>query len=416
MFVDEAEVQIKAGKGGDGQSSFRKEKYVNKGGPDGGDGGKGGDVLVRADNNVNTLANLRYSSTITAEDGEHGKKRKARGKSGEDHEIKVPVGTVVYDGDSKIADLTRAGETVVIARGGKGGFGNAHFTTSTRQAPRMAELGESGDDKTVRFELKTVADVGLVGLPNAGKSTLLSVISNAKPQIADYPFTTLEPSLGVVDIFEESLIFADIPGLISGASQGKGLGDDFLRHIERTKIILHMIDSFSEDVAEDYRVIQQELSSYIIDLTSKPQVVALTKIDTVDKKTLKQQKEQLKKQGAESIYAISSTAHKGLDDLLKELFRLVQTTVEEPEEAEDMPTITLEDDPESWRVEKTKGQFVVHGKKISRFAEQTDFSSHEAVRRLRDIMRKQGIERELQHQGIDQGDTVVVGGKSLEWK
>lgn len=415
MFADEAEVQIKAGKGGDGQSSFRKEKYVNKGGPDGGDGGKGGDVVIRADNNVNTLAKLRYSSTITAEDGENGKKRKARGRSGKDTEIKVPIGTVVYEGDTKVADLTSAGESAVIAHGGKGGFGNAHFTTSTRQAPRMAELGESGEDKAVRFELKTVADVGLVGLPNAGKSTFLSVISNAKPHIADYPFTTLEPNLGVVDIFDESLIFADIPGLIAGASEGKGLGDDFLRHVERTKIILHMVDSLSEDVAKDYRTIQQELSSYTIDLTSKPQLVVLTKIDTVDDELLKNQKKQLKEQGAENVYTISSTAHKGLDDVLKELFRLAQAIPEEQEDTEEMPTITLEDDPSAWQVEKVDGQFQVYGRKIERFAEQTDFSSQEAMRRLRDIMRKQGIERELQHLGINQGETVIIGGKSLEW-
>ncbi len=418
MFVDETEVRIRAGKGGDGLTSFRKEKYVAKGGPDGGDGGNGGNVVVRADTNTNTLSKLRYNKELTAEEGGTGKKRNARGKSGTDLEITVPVGTVVYEDDTVLADLDRQDESAVIARGGRGGYGNAHFTTSTRQAPRMAELGEAGEEKTVRFELKTVADVGLIGLPNAGKSTFLSVISNAKPHIADYPFTTLEPNLGVVDIFEESLVFADIPGLIAGASEGKGLGDEFLRHIERTKILLHLIDSLSEDVVEAYQTIQQELSSYSIDLTTKPQLVALTRIDTVDEQTLKRHQKRLRENGVETVYPISSVAHKGLDTLLKDTLKTVQSAAESSEEAsedEDMPTITLADDPEAWWVEQEKGQYVIHGKKIGRFAERTDFSNREADRRFRDILHKHGIDRELERQGADSGDTIVAGGKTFQW-
>jgi GTP-binding protein len=418
MFVDAVDVRVRAGKGGDGATSFRREKYVAKGGPDGGDGGKGGDVVVRAETNTHTLSGFRHEKTLSAENGEAGKTKRGRGKSGEDLEVNVPVGTIIYEGDSVVADLDEPGQTALIGKGGGGGFGNAHFTSSTRQAPRMAELGESGEEKTLRFELKTVADIGLVGLPNAGKSTLLSVMSNAKPAIADYAFTTLEPNLGVVDVHGTALVFADIPGLINGASDGKGLGDAFLRHIERTKTLLYLIDSLSEDVVSDYRTLRQELSSYAIDVASKPHLVALTRIDAIDEDTLAAQMELLGEAGVENVYPVSSVAHKGLDALLTETLELPRSTPEDQEEdgePDDIPTITLGDDPDAWWVEQISGQYVVHGEKIGRFAERTDFSNQEAVQRFRDILRKKGIDRELERFGVERGDTILVGGKTFQW-
>lgn len=419
MFIDEVSVRVKAGKGGDGMVSFRQEKFVAKGGPDGGDGGNGGNVVVRADTNTDTLSRLRYSKVHAAEDGGSGKPQKARGKSGNDLEITVPVGTVIYEEETEtvVADLRQADEQAVIAYGGRGGFGNAHFTSSTRQAPRMAEYGEAGGEKTLRFELKTVADVGLVGLPNSGKSTLLSVISNAKPSIADYPFTTLEPKLGVTDVAEQSLVFADIPGLIAGASSGKGLGDAFLRHIERTKVLLLMIDSLSDDVAEAYQTLQRELSSYAIDLTAKTQVVALTRIDTVDEETVTTHQDRLRELGVATVYPISSVAHKGLDALLKATLQAVSSVsdVAEEDEEEDIPVISLADDPEAWWVEQAEERYVIRGEKIERFAERTDFSNREALKRFRDILHKHGIDRELEHVGAGRGDTVAVGKKTFRW-
>lgn len=283
MFTDEVLVKIQAGKGGDGVVSFHRTKGNAKGGPDGGDGGSGGNVIARADHNASTLSKYRASRLWQAEDGTNGASNKKRGKAGEDIELIVPPGTVISDGGNIIADLEKQDDEAIIALGGRAGFGNAHFISSVRQAPKMAELGEPGEAKELTFELKLVADVGLVGLPNAGKSTLLSVISNAKPKIANYPFTTLEPNLGVVDIDNHTFLAADIPGLIEGASQGKGLGDDFLRHVERTKVLIHLIDATSEQIATDYQTIQKELREYKIDLSSRPQILVLSKIESVFK-------------------------------------------------------------------------------------------------------------------------------------
>lgn len=278
MFVDKASVKVKAGDGGDGKLSFRHEKFIDKGGPDGGDGGHGADVVLLASRNQNTLANFRYQKELNAEPGQPGGKSRKHGKNGQALVVAVPVGTVAFDAQGVvIADLFEDGAKAVIAHGGKGGFGNAHFTSSTRQAPRVAEKGEPGEELTVTLELKMIADVGLVGLPNAGKSTLLSVISNARPEIANYPFTTLTPNLGVVDVDKKSsLLFADIPGLIEGAAEGKGLGDEFLRHVERTAVLVHLVDAYNEDVAQAYQTIQDELKAYKVDLSTRPQVVALT--------------------------------------------------------------------------------------------------------------------------------------------
>lgn len=310
MFVDKVKVLVAAGDGGNGIVSFRHEKYIDKGGPDGGDGGRGADIVVVASRNEDTLAAFRYNKLIKAEEGQAGGKRKMHGKSGRDLEVTVPIGTVILREDGEpVADLTQDGQKAIIAKGGKGGFGNAHFTSSTRQAPRVAEKGEKGETLTLYFEMKMIADVGLVGLPNAGKSTLLSRISNAQPEIANYPFTTITPNLGVVDVDgKKSLLVADIPGLIEGASEGKGLGDEFLRHVERTSVLLHLIDAYTEDITQAYKTIQKELKDYQIDMTKKAQIVALTKIEGLDADIVADLKAQLAKAIPKktALFAISS--------------------------------------------------------------------------------------------------------------
>lgn len=277
MFVDTAKVFIQAGKGGNGAVSFRHEIYVDMGGPDGGTGGKGGDVIFVASENLNTLIDFRFKPELKATPGQNGAKRDRHGRSGEPLYVKVPMGTIVRRAGKVIADLTEDGQEVIIAKGGDGGFGNAHFKSSVRQTPRIAEKGEFGETFDAELELRLLADVGLVGFPNAGKSTLLSVVSNARPEIADYAFTTLTPNLGVADIDDGSLLIADLPGLIEGASEGKGLGDAFLRHIERTAVLLHLIDVYTDDIAGAYKTIRAELTNYNLELNNRPEVVALTK-------------------------------------------------------------------------------------------------------------------------------------------
>ncbi|MGH7142304.1 MAG: GTPase ObgE, partial [Candidatus Saccharimonadales bacterium] len=283
-FIDKVEVLLTAGDGGNGGLSFRREKYVAQGGPDGGDGGKGGDVVLSASSNLNTLARFRFQKELVAEHGQNGSRRRKHGKSAPDLIIEVPIGTIAASGGGQIlADLTEEGQRVIIAIGGLGGFGNAHFVSSTRQAPQFAEKGEQGETLKVQLELKMIADVGLVGLPNSGKSTLLARISNARPEIADYPFTTLTPNLGMVDVDRNSsFLVADIPGLIEGASQGKGLGYEFLRHIERTAVIVHLIDAYQDDVTKAYRTVIEELRLYNASLLKRPEIVALTKVEGLD--------------------------------------------------------------------------------------------------------------------------------------
>ena len=295
MFVDTAKVTVTAGKGGDGAVSFRHEIFVDKGGPDGGDGGKGGDVVFVATEQLNTLLKFRYQPKLKAENGVAGSKRKKAGRAGERLIVKVPVGTIVKRDGAIVADLARHGEEAVIAKGGDGGFGNAHFKSSVRQTPRMAELGEPGESFEAELELKLLADVGLVGFPNAGKSTFLSVVSNARPEIANYEFTTLTPNLGVADIDDGSILIADIPGLIEGASEGKGLGDQFLRHVERTAVLLHMIDVYNNDPAEKYTAIRRELEKYSPELAARPEIIALTKCEGLDEEIIAMQKTALQK-------------------------------------------------------------------------------------------------------------------------
>lgn len=420
MFVDTATIELIAGKGGDGRSSFRHEKYRAMGGPDGGDGGRGGDVILRVDHNLNTLVAYRNAKTVRAENGSPGGGNRMHGKNGEDVVVKVPQGTQVWEGDTLLADLTGSKDEQVIARGGRGGFGNAHFKSSTRQSPRNAELGEPGEAHAVRLELKMVADVGLVGLPNAGKSTLLSVISNAKPEIADYPFTTLIPNLGVVDVDDFGFLVADIPGLIEGASEGKGLGDEFLRHIERTAVLLHLVDPGSADPAADYEVIQSELKHYQVDLSVKPQLVVITKSETVDPDTLKAATKSIKKvAGQTPIFTISAQTHTGLLEVLRAAAKLVKAArlKREAELAEAaIPVIELTDLPDFWRVTlETEGIYRVTGERIEGFARRTDFSEPDGVRRLRDILAKTGVAKELRRQGAVDGDLIRIGDSELTW-
>jgi GTP-binding protein len=414
MFVDNAKVIVKAGDGGNGIVSFRHERGMAKGGPDGGDGGNGGDIVFTASNNQNTLANFRYQKELRAKDGNNGAKDDMHGKRGEKLEIAIPVGTQLRIDGELVADFTSDGQSETIARGGKGGYGNAHFTSSTRQAPKVAEKGEKGEEFEVELELKIIADVGLVGLPNAGKSTLLSKISSAKPKIADYPFTTLNPHLGVVKIDKnKELLFADIPGLIDGASDGRGLGDAFLRHVERTQVLLHLIDVYSDDIVRDYKTIQSELKNYKVDLTKKPQIVALTKIEGLDTDIVEDQINTLKKVTKKNkIYPISALSSDGLKPLLYELSKEVdeQRATEESEELEsNIPIIKIKENEDIWKVLVKKRYIVISGRKIERFAQRTDFESEDGVRRLRDIMRKMGIMKNLEKKKIEPNTKIYFG-------
>ena len=348
MFVDTAKVYIKAGKGGNGAISFRHEIYIPKGGPDGGDGGKGGDVVFVASKDCDTLIDFRFQPKLIAEDGKAGSGQKSSGKSGKDLIVKVPIGTVVKRDGEVVADLTRDEERAIVAHGGDGGYGNWHFRSSTRQVPKIAELGNPGEAFDAELELKLLADVGLIGFPNAGKSTFLSVVSNATPEIADYPFTTITPNLGVAKIDDHGILIADIPGLIEGASEGKGLGDRFLRHVERTKVLLHLIDVYNDDAGKAYADIRAELANYSAELAERPELVVLTKTEGVDEEIIgMQMKSILDRNPDAKIMKISASAHQGLTEVLRELWQIIEASKVEAaqeveEEVEDIPVITLE--------------------------------------------------------------------------
>lgn len=421
MFVDTAKVIIAAGKGGNGAVSFRHEIYVDKGGPDGGDGGKGGDVIFEATENLNTLIDFRFKPELKAKPGQKGSKQNKRGKSGEDLIVLVPIGTLVRRDGIVIADLTHNGERKVIAKGGDGGFGNAHFKSSVRQTPRIAELGEDGEAFDGELELKLLADLGLVGFPNAGKSTFLSVVSNARPEIADYAFTTLTPNLGVATIDSDNLLIADIPGLIEGASEGKGLGDAFLRHVERTAVLLHLIDVYSNDIAADYKTIRQELAGYSETLIQRPEIIALTKIEGLDEDIVAMQLDAVREVAPNTpIYAISSAAHTGLKELLRKLRDEIQETRKKAEvvvedEDDELPLITLSagEKETAWTVvyDEEEKVYLVSGDKIEKFARRTNFDGFENVNRLRDIMKKLGITHDLSRKGAV-GDSIIRIGTS----
>ncbi len=417
MFVDVAKIYVKAGNGGNGAVSFRHEIYVDHGGPDGGDGGVGGDVIFVADLNSNTLVDFRFKPELRAQNGEPGAKRKRHGKKGDDLIVSVPVGTVVKNGEEPMADLVEVGQRVVIAKGGDGGFGNAHFKSSTRQTPRIAEKGEVGEEFELNLELKLIADVGLLGKPNAGKSTFLSVISNAKPEIANYEFTTLTPNLGVADIDNTTLLVADIPGIIEGAAEGKGLGHEFLRHVERTGVLLHLVDAYSDDVAKNYKIIRSELELHDKALAKRPEVVALTKIEGLDDEIVADLVTQLKQVVPKKtpIFSISSQAKTGLTELLRKLRSVVdeEKTKKATDEAKNdtgVVVYTLDTPELAWKVQKLEDNtFKITGHKIEKFARRTDFEDYHGRQRLRDIMKKMGITHELNRKGVTPTSKLQFG-------
>lgn len=417
MFYDRAKIYVKSGDGGDGMISFRREKYVPLGGPDGGDGGNGGDVIFVTNPNLNSLVRFHRSNHFRAEDGTHGNPKRQTGASGEDLRLEVPVGTVIRNEETGelLADLTQPDQEVVVLSGGRGGRGNIHFASSSNRAPRLAERGEPGEEMWLTLELKLIADVGIVGKPNAGKSTLLSVVSEARPKIADYPFTTLQPNLGVVTLDEyETMVFADIPGLIEGASEGIGLGHDFLRHVERTRVLIHLLDGAAPEPLEDWALINQELALYDITLETRPQLVVLNKIDLPDAIAWEPiLEEEITKQGF-PFMAISAVTGQGVREML---FRVKQMLDEAPApataEAEE-PVIRPED--EGFTILRDgEGNWHVRGKRIERVAAMTYFEFDATLLRFQHILERMGISEALQEAGVQPGDTVYIGDQVLEW-
>ena len=422
MFADRARIFIKSGKGGDGHVSFRRELYVPDGGPDGGNGGKGGDIIFEVDKGLNTLGDFRHNRKYIAKSGEEGGKRRCTGRDGEDLVIKVPEGTVIYDDESRkvIADMSNDNLREVILKGGRGGKGNMNYATSTMQAPQYAQPGQDAQELWVRLELKVIADVGLVGFPNVGKSTLLSRVTNARPKIANYHFTTLNPNLGVVDLDGgRGFVIADIPGLIEGASEGVGLGHEFLRHIERTKVIIHMVDAAStegRDPVADIKAINEELRAYNPELLKRPQVIAANKIDAIYTDDETENPVDVIKKAFEpegiKVYPISAVTGQGLKELLYYVRELLDSMTDEPVMFEkELDTDTLFDNPnEAFYVEKDdKGVYVVSGPRIDRMLGYTNLESEKGFNFFQKFLRQTGILKQLKELGVQEGDTVRVG-------
>lgn len=401
--------------------SFRREKYVPRGGPDGGDGGNGGSVIFEVDPHTSSLVRFRRQVHFSAEDAKHGLPKQQTGASGEDLILKVPPGTVIRDAESGelLADLVEAGDSVMLLKGGRGGRGNVRFASSTHQAPRLAERGEPGEERWLTLELKLIADVGVIGAPNAGKSTLLSVVSAARPKVADYPFTTLQPNLGVVAFDDlETMVLADIPGLIEGAAGGAGLGHDFLRHVERTRVLLHLLDGAAPDPLQDWAMINQELALYNTRLEEKPQLVALNKMDLPDAQAWEPLiRERMQEEGI-PFHAISAVTHEGVPELLNRLRRLVQEAPVSPlfEEPDVLPVIRPAEDETAFTISRlTDGRWRIRGKRIERVAAQTYFEFDATAMRFQQILDQMGISEALRNAGIEEGDTVLIGDEVLEW-
>lgn len=417
QFIDEVEINAASGKGGDGVVHFRRELYVPRGGPDGGDGGRGGSVILEVDSSMRTLFTFRRKRKFAADDGKAGARAQRSGKSAEDLILKVPAGTLVYDAKSGelLGDLTDHGQQLQVVKGGRGGRGNQHFANSRNQAPRIAEKGAPAQEKDLRLELKLIADVGIVGVPNAGKSTFLASVTNAKPKIANYPFTTLQPNLGVAALDEETtLVLADIPGLIEGAHKGVGLGHDFLRHIQRTRVLIHLLDGMAEDPLADFAQINTELNLFDPNLAEKPQIVALNKIDLPDVQARWPEIENsLKKQGYEPMTVSAATGQ----DVRKLLGRAAQALAEMPAPTkEDMPIYRPVEDPREFHVEPEGEGWRLTGTSLERVAAMTYWSEDQSVRRFQRILRQLGVDVALREKGVKTGDTVYIGEYELEWQ
>ena len=422
MFIDRAKISIKAGDGGDGMSSFRREKFVAKGGPDGGDGGRGGDIVLVADRNMNTLLDFRYKKKFKAEKGVAGQGGNKYGRNAEEVFVKVPVGTLVFDDDSgeMIADLVEDGQMVVAAKGGRGGRGNARFPNSVNRAPTFAEHGEPGEEKNLRLELKLLADVGLVGYPSVGKSSIIATVSAARPEIAAYHFTTLIPVLGIVKIDEKTdFVLADIPGLIEGAHEGKGLGYEFLRHIERTRLIIHVLDVSGlegRDPLEDYRKINAELAAYSERLASRPQIVAANKMDLPEaREKFPALQAALLAEGCE-VFPISAATGEGLKALIQRAAQLLATLPKEELQAEWKVNATGDSQNDEFTISRDdSGAFIVEGKNIERLVAMTRFNDEEGLRRFHNILRRNGVDDALRARGVKEGDTVRIRDMEFEF-
>jgi GTP-binding protein len=420
MFIDQAEILVQSGQGGDGMVHFRREKYVPRGGPDGGDGGRGGDVVLEVRPTLNTLAAFRFTIRYVAGDGKNGGTNNKSGKSAEHLVVPVPPGTVVYDAGTGalIGDLTAPGQQLVVCKGGRGGRGNTHFKNSINQIPRTAENGEPGEQKRLRLELKLIADIGIVGVPNAGKSTLLSVLTNAKPKIASYPFTTLEPNLGVANVDEETtVVLADIPGLIEGASQGAGLGFEFLRHIQRTRVLIHLLDGLAADPLADFAQINSELALFDLHLAKKPQIVALNKIDQSEvQERWPKVKKELKKRGYESM-AISALVRTNVRELLLKAVNMLAETPALEEVEPPMPVYRPAEDPRAFTISREDdGGWRIKSAAIERAAEMTPWDQPGSVRRFQRLMERLGVDKALKEAGALEGDTVYIGEYELEYQ
>lgn len=417
MLFDEARIFVKAGDGGNGIVAFRREKFMPMGGPSGGSGGRGGDVVLVADTSLQTLIDFKQRAYFKAERGGHGGGSDRHGANGKPLRIQVPVGTVVREEDGAlIADLTVEGQEVVVARGGRGGRGNATFASASNQAPRFAEKGDPGEERWIKLELKLIADVGIVGVPNAGKSTLLAAVSAARPKIADYPFTTLVPNLGVAEVDDRVFVVADIPGLIEGASQGVGLGFKFLRHIERTRVLIHLLDGLSANPLEDFETINHELYTFAETLSHKPQIVALNKMDVPDAQARWTAVKAAMEARGLPVFAISAATGQGVRDLLRAVASLVAITPA-PEPLDEAPVIRPEPDENFFEIKRlASGVFKVVGPRIERAARRTDWENPDAIERFHRIARAIGVEQALFEAGVQDGDTVHIADIiELEW-
>ena len=422
MFTDYTKIIVKSGDGGSGAITFRREKYVASGGPDGGDGGKGGDVYFVVDPDQNTLINFRYNKKYKAQNGENGSGNRCFGKSGEDLYIKVPRGTVIKDAETLkvIADLSEEGQCELVFPGGRGGKGNSHFATATRQAPRFAQGGEKGIEKEVILELKLIADVGLIGFPNVGKSTILSMVTSARPKIADYHFTTLEPNLGVVKSeYGDSFVIADIPGIIEGASQGVGLGLKFLRHIERTRLLLHVIDvsgSENRNPVEDFKIINEELKKYSEKLATRKQIIVANKADVMQDETLYKELEELAKKEDIKIFKISAATGEGLKELFRYVSEVIRTLPKETiVEGDERVVYTLKEDIDEFEVIKENGEFIVQGPAVDKLMGRVNLEDNESLYYFQKTLRNLGIEEALKREGVQEGDTVRFNDWEFAW-